>query len=191
MVFKGNPAIIRSQLKMWEGNGYRRYYYDRWDHYFESGELYEYQKKYNVDPQDSKLGIKVFFDGEGCLHINNCHDPEMKLIIEEKMKGWYRWACKQNDYQHSGDYKILDLIEPYTTEFKPGMYRVDYKGKIFIFDRDYHAHLEWSGYIGVNYNTGSYLVQTEFPKFDIILKEILKDNKDGLVDLSDADNPFK
>ena len=190
MAFKGNPAIIRGQLKMWEGNGYRRYYYNNWYRFFEPEELYEYQKKYNVSAEDPKLGIKVFFDDEGTLHINNCHDTEMKIVIEERMKGWYRWACRQNDMRHSGDYKILDLIEPYTTEFKPGMYRVDYKEKFFIFDRDYHAHLEWAGYVRVNYNTGTYSVDTEFPKLNDILKEIMKDNEDGLTDLSDLDNPF-
>ena len=65
------------------------------------------------------------------------------------------------------------------------MYRVDYKNKVFIFDRDYHAHLEWTGYVSVNYNTGYYRIESGFPKLDEILREILKDNEEGLTESID------
>lgn len=160
-MFKGNPAIIRTQLRIWDGpDGIQRYYYDNWTHYFQPDELNDYWAKYKVDPRDFKLGIKVYFDADGTLHISNCHDPDMKMFLEEKMKGWYQWAENRCMPNHSGEFRILDLIMPYTEEFKPGMYRTSYYDRIFVFDRDYMAHLKWTGYATLDYRTGQYAVNS-------------------------------
>lgn len=176
-MFQGEPEIIRTKLQMWESNGLRRYYYNRWDHYFQNGELFEYQKRYGIDPLDREVGIKVFFDDKGVLHINNCHDPDMKVFLEEKMKGWYRWACNQYDMQHSGGYKIMDLIEPYITTIRPGFYQVRYKDMFFNFDDSLLTHLKWAGYVEFNYRNGTYYVETEYPDFDRLIMAIVEDKK--------------
>lgn len=93
-MLRGFPEIIRTKLKKWDGpNGLVRYYYNDWTRYFEPYELMRYRDEFEVDPTDSKVGIKVFFDSDGCLHVDNCHDPEMKAILKRKMYGWYKNAC--------------------------------------------------------------------------------------------------
>lgn len=174
-MFKGEPEIIRLQLPKWEGNGLTRYYYNRWDHYFKNEELFEYKSTYGVDPLDRNVGIKVFFDDEGYLHINNCHDPDLKMFLEKKMEGWYWWASRQHEMKHSGGFKILDVIEPYTKVLKPGFYQVRYKNLFFNFDDLYRSHLEWAGYIDVDYNNGTYDVNTEYPDFNLVLWAIMED----------------
>ena len=173
-MFKGNPSIIRTQLRIWDGpNGIQRYYYDNWTHYFRPDELNDYWSKYNVDPRDFKLGIRVYFDGDGTLHISNCHDPDMRMFLEEKMKGWYRWAVNRNNDNHKAPC-ILDLIQPYTEEFKPGMYRTTYNGMTFIFDMEYRDQLEFAVFPIFDYREGHYYSDTGFSRLDAIVNEILK-----------------
>lgn len=176
-MFKGDPVVIRTKLRFWEGpNGLTRYYYDRWDHYCENGELESYWEKFHVDPKDFKLGIKIFFDGDGLLHINNCHDPELRIFLEEKMKGWYMWACHQYDKDNIETINVWDVIEPYTTEFKPDMYRVEFNGKMFVFDIDYRAFVNWSKVIEINSRTKSFTPYSGFPRLDDIIADILGDS---------------
>lgn len=164
---------------MWEGqNGLRRFYYNNWDRYCENSQLEDYKQRYLIDPLDRDVGIKVFFDDEGYLHINNCHDPELKTFLERKIIGWYKWTAEKFSEAHSFNIKVIDVVRPYLTEFKPGMFRVDYDGKTFIFDSNYKAHLDWTVFATYNYGTEKYSVDTGFPKLDEIVLDMLKNNGD-------------
>lgn len=174
MTLKGIPEIIERQIKPWEGpDGRRRYYFNDWDRFFVNGELDRYRIESGIDPTDRIDGIKVFFDEDGRLHINNCFDANLGIVLEHRMEGWYRKAVVDHDCHHSGDCKVLDLISPYCEEFKKGMYRVEHEGKVFIFDQDYMDRLQDCEYVLMDYNNGTYSVCTGFPRLDIILKDIM------------------
>ena len=119
-MFKGNPAVIRCQLTLWEKHGLRRYYCNDWSRYLSPEDVYRYTREYDVDPTDRGHGIKVFFEEDGTLVISNCHDPVTGMLLEERMKGWYRWARDQYEMSNSNYPNVLDLIRPHMTEFRPG-----------------------------------------------------------------------
>lgn len=48
--------------------------------------------RFGIDPADRESGIKVYFDGDGYLRIDNCRDPDLKVFLKNRMAGWYRWA---------------------------------------------------------------------------------------------------
>lgn len=174
-MLKGKEEVIRTRLSVWEGhNGLKRYYYNDWTRYCKNGELESYELKYHVNPTDSKVGIKVFFDGDGVLHINNCHDPDLKAFLEYKMEGWYRWVENKFNETFMVSVKVIDLIRAYVTEFKPGMFRVDYNGKFFIFDSEYMAHLKWTVYAAYDRRNGNCNVDTGYPKLDAIVRDIMQ-----------------
>jgi hypothetical protein len=77
--------------------------------------------------------------------------------------------------KHSGGFRILDVIGPYTKVLKPGFYQVRCKNLFFNFDEVYKSHLEWAGYIDVDYRNGTYDVNTEFPEFNLVLWAIMED----------------
>ena len=53
------------------------------------------------------------------------------------------------------------------------MYKVKYRDNVFIFDKEYHKRLEFLIYVKVDYNDGTYRVNTGFPKLDSIVRRIM------------------
>lgn len=179
---RGEIEVIRTKLSAWEGNGMVRFYYDNWDHYLTYEQLCDYEQEYRVDPKDFKLGIKVFFDGNGELHIQNCHDPDLKAFLEKKMNGWYHWAYDQFMKQFISDIRIDALIRPYVTEIKPGFYQIRYKDMFLNLDDLQYSHLMCFGTIQYDSRDKRYIIKTEYPRFDKILKELIADRDKELAD---------
>lgn len=176
-MFKGYPEIIRTKLKKWERGDLVRYYFNDWPRYLSYSQTEEYREKYSIDPEDREVGIKVYFDDEGYLHIDNCHDPDLKVYLEEKMKQWYRSAEDRFAFNHSGDLKIMDLIGPYITKIGPGSYQVKHGGSVFSFDESYMDYLKHSGYLPVDHQSGNYSVHTGKPELDKILADIIEEDE--------------
>ena len=176
-MLRGETEVIALQLRRWKGDGFSRYYYNKWLRYLSDEIIQSYKDRFGIDPRDSENGIKMFFDDNGCLHIENCQDKELEIYLEKKMTGWYRWATKQYEMRHSGGYKIIDLIEPYTKILKPGYYQVRYNDLFFNFDESYRKHIKQIGYVDVDYNNGTYYVRTEHPDLDRILMAIMRDGE--------------
>ncbi|MBR3477256.1 MAG: hypothetical protein IKH39_08940 [Candidatus Methanomethylophilaceae archaeon] len=176
---RGQTEVIRTKLRLWERNGLKRYYFNDWDRFFDCSIWYDYQKEYGVDPFDKELGIRVFFDKDGFLFIDNCHDPGMKMVLEDRMKDWYHRAEESYNGSNSMYVRIIDLISPFMKELKPGFYQVGYKGCFFNLDEDMMCHYRWAGYVTYRFRTKEYVVETGNPRFDEILVAIAIDERAG------------
>ena len=56
------------------------------------------------------------------------------------------------------------------------MYRVEFNGKMFVFDIDYRAFVNWSKVIEINSRTKSFTPYSDFPRLDDIIADILEDS---------------
>lgn len=173
-MMRAHPNVIGSVLRSWEGpNGLKRWYYNKWDRYLSPVQIMDYRARFGVDPADEESGIRVFFDDKGYLHIDNCRDPVLESFLEDRMIGWYRWA--RDEYrmrQGLPQMNILETIDPYTKELKPGFYQTRYEDTVFNFDEE--AKFAFSEmYLPYDPHSDRFHVNTGFPRLDEILSRII------------------
>lgn len=152
-----------------------RWYYDKWGRFLSSEQVMDYRVRFGVDPADRESGIRVYFDGDGYLRIDNCRDPELKMFLENRIAGWYNWA--RDEYRMKQGYpamNVLELINPYTRVLKPGFYQTRYEGSVFNFDEETRFMFS-EMYLPFNHHSGRWYVNTGFPRLDDILGAIVRD----------------
>lgn len=149
-----------------------RWYYDGWGRFLSTEQILDYRMRFGVDPADRESGIKVYFDGDGYLRIDNCRDPDLKVFLENRMAGWYRWA--RDEYRmKQGAMNVLELIDPYTRVLKPGFYQTRYENAVFNFDEETRFMFS-EMYLPFDHHSGRWYVNTGFPRLDGIVREIVR-----------------
>lgn len=175
-----HPNAVGSVLRRWNGpGGLMRWYYDNWDRCLSREQILDYHARYGINPTDSDAGIRIFFDAEGYLHIDNCRDADLQTYLEYKMGGWCEWA--KREYRSKQGYppmNVLELLEPYTVCLKDGFWQARYKDKVFNFDSVMRYDMEFS-YLPFDSSAPGYFIQTPYPALNNMLKDIIDDTKDS------------
>lgn len=186
-----HPNVVGSILRRWDGpDGLQRWYYNKWDHYLTSEQILDYRARYGIYPSDSDAGIRIFFDADGYLHVDNCRDADLQVYLESKMVGWCEWA--KQTYRSKQGYppmNVLELIEPYTVCIKDGFWQARYKDKVFNFDSEMRFDMEFS-YLPFDPSSCGYVLMMPYPTLNTMLKAILDDKSDtfpSVIPLSGSD----
>lgn len=170
-----NPLVISCSLKMWEKYGNVRYYLNDWNRYLVDSECESYSSRTGKDPFDRKNGIKVYFDIECRLHIDNCEDEQFRQRIGLAVHSWYAQAEDSLRHRYSKTIHIFDLIEPYLTQNTDGTWDLSYGG-ISLKLYDYDIPFIKRSY-SVIYNELTRRYEIDFPEMEIveIMKRIIRE----------------
>lgn len=168
--------VLLFSLQEWEREGMVRYYHNTWGKWLSAEQYQDYKEKYGTEIWDYRDGIKIYFDCDGILHIDNCRDPELKEFLERRMKRWYGWIYHQYLEQFMRPVDVKGLIEPYTTMIKPGFFQIRCGNRFANYDEK-QMNIIRKKKIKYDRCNHRYVIDTGFPRLDPVLEAITRNLK--------------
>ena len=171
---KGDVIVISSCLKPWERYGMVRYYCTSRVRFTEE-EREDYLQKTGTDPEDRSKGIKVYFDEEGELHIDNCHLPEYERTIESRVTAWYEHQCALFRSRFLKRIHIYDHLERYMSQTSEGTYKIEYRGVSYVCEKCDINYLRRFGEVTYDALSATYEIGPQEPELRKILSMMIDD----------------
>ena len=171
---KGDVIVISSCLKPWERPGIVRYYCGSRVS-ISDYERAEYEGMYGVDPADRRLGVKIYFDDKGELHIDNCASDELRGTLEARVRSWYDHQCELFRSRFLKHIHIYDHVEHFTVRLPDGRFRTEYKGLTYTCEKCDMDYLKRFGEVVYDALTATYEIGPQEPELRAILSAMIDD----------------